>query len=325
MAQNDPLKILVIQAAFLGDVILSTPVLTNLKHLYPKSDLFTLTTPLATQFFKFDPRVKQAIAFKKRDEHSGILGLFKLIEELKAINFDMVISLHRSIRTSFLVSRLGVKETICFDDAWGSFFYKKRIKRANAPHAVLRNLSILDLKDPLTDLELFPDPDYKAPEGNYICLFPGSEWFTKKWQGFRNSAEILISQGKKVVVLGSAQEREYNKELMSGLDVEDFTGTTNIPQTMKIVSESKGVICNDSMALHMASAFKIPRVSVFCATSPQFGFGPWGVRGAVMEDLYLPCKPCRRHGSNRCPTGTNLCMTRVQANDVISRLDELSN
>ena len=140
MAQDDPLRILVIQAAFLGDVILSTPILTNLKRIYPNCELYTLTTPLATQFFKFDPRVKQAIAFKKRDEHSGILGLFKLIEELKSMKFDIIISLHRSIRTSFLVSRLQVEETVGFDDAWGSFFYKKRIKRAEAPHAVLRNL-----------------------------------------------------------------------------------------------------------------------------------------------------------------------------------------
>lgn len=324
MAQNDNLKILVIQAAFLGDVVLSTPVLSNLKTLYPDSDLYTLTTPIATQFFQFDPRVKKAIAFKKRKEHSGFRGLFDLIADLKQIKFDKIVSLHRSFRTSFMVSRLGVSDTIGFDDAWGSFFYRRRVKRANADHAVVRNLSILEIENPDTELKLFPDPTYKPPVSDYVCLFPGSEWFTKRWQGFRRAAELLLDQGKSVVVLGAPSEKTLNKQIMNGLPVIDLTGETSLPQTMSLVAKSSGVICNDSMALHVASAFKVPRVSVFCATSPSFGFGPWGERGAVVQDPYLPCKPCRRHGSDRCPTGTNLCMTRVGASDVVARLDELS-
>lgn len=325
MAKNYNLKILVIQTAFLGDVILSSPVISNLKTIYPQSEIYTLTTPLAAQFFKFDPRVKEALVFKKRDEHSGIFGLLKLVEELRKIDFDKIFSLHRSIRTSLLVSKLGVKDTVGFQDAWGSFLYKKRVKKAEAPHAVLRYLSILELQNPNIELELYPDPNYKVPEGDYICLFPGSEWYTKRWQGYREAAEILISKGKKVVVLGSPQEKAHNKALMNSLPVLDLTGETSIPQTMTIVSKARGVICNDSMALHIASAFKIPRISVFCATSPKFGFGPWGERGAVIEDIYLPCKPCRRHGSRRCPTGSNLCMTRVSPKEVVLRLDELSN
>jgi len=83
------------------------------------------------------------------------------------------------------------------------------------------------------------------------------------------------------------------------------------------MEQSRLVICNDSMALHMASAFKVPNVAVFCATSPEFGFGPWeNPKSAVVQDDTLACKPCRRHGSNRCPNGTEACMT-IDAQKVI--------
>jgi heptosyltransferase-2 len=72
------------------------------------------------------------------------------------------------------------------------------------------------------------------------------------------------------------------------------------------------------MALHMASAFRIPTVAVFCATAPEFGFGPWeNPESVVVQDATLPCKPCGRHGSNRCPNGTEACMT-IDANEVIN-------
>jgi heptosyltransferase-2 len=77
-------------------------------------------------------------------------------------------------------------------------------------------------------------------------------------------------------------------------------------------------VCNDSVALHVGSALKVPTVAVFCATSPRFGFGPWRNRATVVEHSELSCKPCRRHGSPRCPTGTEACMRDVKAERVLA-------
>ncbi|MCP3875667.1 MAG: glycosyltransferase family 9 protein, partial [Desulfobacteraceae bacterium] len=83
------------------------------------------------------------------------------------------------------------------------------------------------------------------------------------------------------------------------------------------------LVCNDSMSLHMASAFKIPTVVIFFSTSPEFGFGPWqNVNSRIVEDDTLECKPCRRHGSNQCPNNTETCM-QISAEKVIKACKEL--
>lgn len=91
------------------------------------------------------------------------------------------------------------------------------------------------------------------------------------------------------------------------------------------VKNAKLVICNDSMALHMAFAFKIPTVAVFCATSPEFGFGPWENRAIVVEKKGLVCKPCHRHGKQICPEGTEACMKELSHMEVIYAASNLLN
>ena len=110
------------------------------------------------------------------------------------------------------------------------------------------------------------------------------------------------------------------------LAVTDLAGMTSVAEAMAIVKEARIMVCNDSMALHMASAFQIPCVAVFCATCPSFGFGPWQNPWAVVvEKEGLPCKPCARHGGKTCPTGTNACMENLLPDDIIKAADEVMN
>lgn len=92
---------------------------------------------------------------------------------------------------------------------------------------------------------------------------------------------------------------------------------------MAVMQKARLVVCNDSMSLHMASALKVPTVAIFCATSPTFGYGPWQNQAIVVERRDLACKPCRPHGSRRCPNGTEACMRGLAADEVISAVDRL--
>jgi heptosyltransferase-2 len=112
-------------------------------------------------------------------------------------------------------------------------------------------------------------------------------------------------------------------KVAGGTEVIDLTGKTDIAETMYIVKNARLIVCNDSMALHMASAFKVPNVAIFCATSPQFGFGPWKNRAVVVEKKDLTCRPCRRHGGRSCPTGTEACMKDLSPDEVIGAIKSL--
>lgn len=135
--------------------------------------------------------------------------------------------------------------------------------------------------------------------------------------GFRTVAKYMISRGIHVVLVGAKSDKEVCAEVAQGLDVLDLSGKTGISEVMYVMKNAAIAICNDSMSLHMASAFKVPNVAVFCATSPEFGYGPWKNNAIVVEKEGLSCKPCRSHGSNKCPTGTEACMRDLSPEKVI--------
>jgi len=332
------MKILLVQTSFLGDTILSTPVIKGLHTLYPDARIWMMTTPLSSSLVKRDPILSGVISYDKRGKESGVSGLIRMSRRIKKMRFDKVYSLHRSFRTSFLVWLTGIPERTGCDDAGLSFVYNTRTKRDFSTHDVIRNLSILSKEAKLetfdSDMRLFAPPRDeisrrlvgRLPEkGTYAVLVPGSVWKTKmwKWQGFRSVAEFLLSKDIPVVLLGASSDKRVCSSVSKGLPIADVSGETTISEAMYIMKHAKLSVCNDSMSLHMSSAFKIPTVAVFCATSPEFGYGPWKNNSVVVEKTGLHCKPCRPHGSNTCPTGTEACMNDLSPDNVINAVTSI--
>jgi len=283
--------------------------------------------------------IDKVFTFDKRGSEKGIGGLLRVAKMLRNQHFDCVYSLHRSGRTSLLLWLTRIPERIGFATSRLAWMYTKRMPRPSKEHEVLRNLALLgevaeeDANRGLS-LEISSSAfigsecqEFLAQAKPYVVLFPSSSWFTKQWngRGYTEVAQYFSDRGMRVVILGSGKEREYNQSLMTDvLSVNNLTGTTSLTETALLVSRAALVVCNDSLALHLACAFLRPTVVVFCATSPTFGFGPWrNPYAEVVEMKELPCKPCRRHGSVSCPTGTNLCMTGVKSNVVIRTAEVL--
>lgn len=332
------MKILLVQTSFLGDTVLSTPLLAALKCLYPHCELWMMVTPQAQPLVALDPLLAGVLVFEKRGRDRGLRGMLRKARELHAMGFDRVYSLHKSARTSILLYAAKIPSRIGFRSAKFSFLYTETRPRARAEHDVLRNLSLLDGEDlpPGFEPELrlyAPDTESGSAEleklfraKQIVALVPGSAWPTKMWhwENYREAATHFIRAGKTVVVLGGPDERDVGRIVAEGLAAHDLTGKLSLPDFLWVIRQASLVICNDSLALHVASAFKIPTVAVFCATSPQFGFGPWRNRAEVIEEETLRCKPCRRHGSRSCPTGTELCMRGVPANRVIAAAERVA-
>jgi lipopolysaccharide heptosyltransferase II len=329
------MKILLVQLSFLGDTILSTPVIAGLKQIYPESSISILTTPLSSDLVKNDPHIEEVITYDKKNNDKGLKNLFKKASQIKAKKFDIVYSIHRSHRTSTLLFLSGIPKRIGFKDAKMSFLYTEQREKKFNDHAAIRNLSLLfkDLNEESfdKDLRLFaPDNSNisnkikNLPE-NYVVIAPGSAWKTKQWhwQGFMKTAEYCIKKGLHVILIGGKDDVSICRKIKTKVDVIDLSGKIQIPDTLYVMKNAKLLVCNDSMSLHMASAFKTPTVTVFCATSPKFGFGPWqNLNARIVEDETLECKPCRPHGSNKCPNNTEKCMN-VSAKKVIEACKEL--
>ena len=337
--EAEKMRVLLVQTAFFGDIILSTPVITGLRQLFPHDELYVLTTKAAVPILSRDPRISGVIGFDKRGLHAGVKGFRAMVAELRSYRFDQVYSLHRSFRTALLLYFAGIPIRVGFRSARLSFLYQKRRVRPQAEHDVLRNLALLegDLAPEMVDnrLQLFaPEAsevspairDLYASEGLRVVVFPGSEWQTKMWHwsGYRRVVEHFSQIGARVFIMGGKEERAVAEKVAGGnAAVVNLAGATTLDEALYMVKNAGLVVCNDSMALHMAAGFDTPVVSIFCATSPRFGFGPWGKRSKVIEREGLLCKPCRRHGSRECPLGTESCMREVRAETVIAAAEDL--
>lgn len=332
------MKILIVQTSFLGDTILSTPVIAGIKQISPEAELWMMTTPLSTQLVCRDPLLTGVIAYDKRGKDKGVRGLFSMARRLRLMNFDRVYSLHRSYRTAALLFLARIPLRIGFRGARLSFLYHQTVARNPNEHDVLRNLSILkghgDPSTFPTDLRLFAPEASDLSEKNrrripsrpYAVLVPGSAWATKMWkhEGFRETGLYLMDQGFPVLLLGAPEDRDTNRKVAEQTAMVDLAGETGIAEALYIVKGATLVVCNDSMSLHMASAFKIPTVVIFCATSPAFGFGPWQNNARVIEKK-LDCRPCSRHGQRSCPLGTEACMSDLSSAEVIAAITDLLN
>ncbi len=333
------MNILIVQTSFLGDTILSTPVIAGIRRIYPHARLWMMTTPASASLVMRDPLLSGVISFDKRKKEAGIGGILKMAKMLKTMEFDRVYALHRSFRTALLLRLAQIPKRIGFRDATLPFLYTHTRRRLMSAHEVIRNLSLLTPEMPIknlnTELRLFAPKtseltqkvrDLLPPDGKYAVLVPGSVWKTKKWcwQGYRETARYLRNAGIALVLDGSPDDRPLLDKIGKDLDVVNLAGISDIADAMHIIRRAKLVVCNDSMALHLASAFKTPTVAVFCATSPSAGFYPWKNPFAVVVEKHgLVCRPCGRHGGKKCPTGTSACMNELFPDAVIRAANRL--
>lgn len=329
------MKIVLYQTAFLGDLILTTPLIESVKSIFPDSHLTVITKPFGRQVLKNNPFVDELIIFDKNKNPT--LWLIKQLYK----KFDIAISPHRSHRASYVLFLSKIPKRVGFDRAGFSFLYTDRAPhRFDGTHEIDRNLSLLKVfkeydenivkKLPALYLDKEEENHYQTfglADKDYVVIAPGSKWETKRWtsRGFFEVA-FGLSKQHQVVFLGSDEDRDFIDKILSygNLNVVDLTGKTNLRQSFSIIKHAKLLISNDSSPVHMAVAFGTPVVDIYGPTVKDFGFYPYR-NGVVVEIEGLKCRPCGLHGHRRCPTGTHECMTKITPQMVLEKARFLLN
>ncbi len=322
-------RILISQTAFLGDLILTSPLIKSVKRTFPESEIFLLVRKGLKGVFEGFPYVDGIIERKDK-------GILKASRKLKGMGFDLAISPHRSHRTSLTLFLSGIGERVGFDTAGFSFLYTRRVNYRPV-HEVERNLDLLRAvsENPVIDgeVELPMDGElyretlrkFSLTEKSYITLSPGSVWATKRWlpEYFAEVGRHFLRRGLEVVILGSEADRDVcssvSERLKGGINL---CGKTDLKELMAVIKGAKLSIVNDSAPAHIATAFRTPVVSIFGSTVKEFGFYPLGERARVAEvDLY--CRPCGIHGKRSCPEKHFRCMRDLKPQAVIEISEEL--
>lgn len=339
-------RILVVQTSFLGDIVLTVPLLAEIKRRFPEAELSVLCTPDAKSLLLDNPDIQEIITYDKRGAGRGIRGFWRQAIELSNRGFTLALSPHKSLRSALLLFLARIPCRVGFRQSAGWFLYHYRVDRDVRCHDVERNLSILqalgvDLEVCRKDLRIevkstvqesvkhiFSSLGIDRKEGRIVFgLNPGSVWPTKRWstEGY---AELMVRLKKRypceILLFGGPEDRkavDSIQELCGNVGV-SLVGKIGLRELACAIDWCDVFITNDSGPMHVAVARGIPVVAVFCATTPSLGFYPYSSRAVVVE-RDLSCRPCSSHGGRRCPLGTEDCIRLIGAEHVLRGVERL--
>lgn len=315
----------VIQTSFLGDTILTTPLLAQLANRGPVD---VVTTPAAASVLTGHPAVRSVIVYDKRGSHAGLFGLTTLAGRLRASAYDAAYLAQGSLRSALLAFLAGVPERIGFTTSSGSFLYTTKVPYRDDLHHASRLLLLSrpNGREPTAEEsqpslapgnaerelvnELLQRNGVAAHE-RLIALAPGSVWATKRWPYYRELATDLARDGR-LVVVGGREDTPLALEIRAVVpDAVDATGVLPMLGSAELIRRCAAIVTNDSSPLHLASAMGTPTVAIFGPTVPEFGFGPLAPSSVVVGHENLACRPCHRHGPRRCPLTHFRCMREL--------------
>ncbi len=319
---------LVIQTAFLGDVVLTTPLLTVLAGRYGPVDV--LTTPGAAPLLEGHPAVREVIRYDKKGRDAGVGGLRRVGGTLRGRRYARAYLPHRSWRSAALALLARIPERTGFADSPAAITYTTRVTRAPTGHEVERLLALAGRRAggaPAVSLPLTRDDDVHAdgwlaergvPAG-FVALAPGSIWGTKRWPYYPALAAAMDGP---IVVIGGPEDAAPAREILAAAPGRSWSaaGELSLRGSAAVIRRARALVTNDSAPLHLATAVGTPVVAIFGPTVPEQGFGPRGSRSLALGHAGLRCRPCSAHGPAVCPLGHHRCMRELPLETVVEAL-----
>jgi len=327
---------LVIQTAFLGDLILSIPTLNRIKKIFPDDKLIVVCKQGLGNFLITENIVDEVIEVEKANSKSYNKALIKI----KETEIENIFCLHKSFRSMYFTLKIKAKKKIGFKSLLGHLVFDEQVLHIKKIPEVMRQFRILETIDPETKKQ-FLTTDYiylnnstlpalpeffsfsrvvkSHPPTKKIALFPGSVWATKKWtaSGFAELAEILIKNNFEVHLLGGPSEKSLCNEIASqAIGAIVKAGSLSVAESIHELKNYDLVISNDSAPAHMAAYSNTPVITIFGPTILDQGFRPWSNSAAVVQNNTLECRPCGKHGHHQCPLGHHNCMKSIGADEV---------
>ena len=333
------MNILIIHTAFIGDIVLSTALISKVKEKYPDSDVYYLTTPLGKEILKNNPKIKEIIVYDKRGKDKGFGAFISFMRKIRKLKIDVCLTPHRYLRSSILSLLSGASIRVGYDIASLSFVYNKKIKYDKTKHEVEKLLSFVDDSPKRFELEMYPSEKDKikidtilknlSQNKKIILIAPGSKWFTKRWpeEYFKTLIQNLVKRNDLLIVItGGKEEKEIELNLDS--KVLDLRGEISLLELAELTKRAILVVSNDSAPIHITSAFPNTRiVGIFGPTVKEFGFFPWSENSKVFEINGLYCRPCAIHGGKFCPEKHFRCMREITPdlieNEIYNYIDKV--
>lgn len=305
-------KILIVRFSSIGDVVLTTPVIRCLKKQLPDSEVHFVTKKAFQDTLINNPYIDRLFTFGK--------DVSEIFDQLKSQDYDLIIDLHKNLRSLRLKQALKVK-SYSFNKLNLQKFAAVNFKMLNVlppQHIVERYLETVSSLGVVNDgqgLDYFISEGDKVDLGvtNYTALVVGGSYYTKKIP-LQKLEEICRNISGKIVLLGGKEDQVIADQLQKLFpSVINTCGKYSINQSASVIQNAAAVITSDTGLMHIAAAFNKKIISIWGNTIPQFGMGPYlpNPENQILEIKDLKCRPCSKLGFKKCPKQHFKCMMDI--------------
>lgn len=316
---DDIKRILVIRFSSLGDIVLTTPVLSALRDKFLSAQIDFLLKEQHASLLENHPARIEIIKLPE-DVRSNARKFIEFAEGLKKNNYDLVVDLQGNARSMVLRRRLGARSVKVNKDTLSRLLLVKfKIGKNKIPDVrkrflgALKKLGIGQTVIPRTSLLVTPEEyltiDKKyldgIDKGELVAIHPGARWELKEWGRRKYSAlaKMLIDNGFSVVFFDAQCEDDPKENIV-------YIKDCSLREMMALIGRSRAFIGNDSGPLHIAVALKIPAIGIFGPTHRSLGYAP-SYNEATIIEMELGCRPCTLYGAGSCRKNNRICMENI--------------
>jgi heptosyltransferase-2 len=311
-------KFLIIQTAFIGDVVLATSLVENIHAAFPDASIDFLVRLGNESLLSGHPYIRNVLVWNKKEKKMA--NLFAMLRTIRKEKYDRVINVQRYAATGILTAFSGAKYRVGFDKNPLSFLFSKRIRHQFSKlHETERNHKLISdlVPEPAMKPRLYPSQQDEQKVSKYIdrpfvTISPASVWFTKqypplKWASFMNKLSGYYS----IYLMGGPDDRSLCEAIIQMTNSKspvNLCGELTFLQSAALMRHAKMNFVNDSAPMHFASSVNAPVAAVYCSTIPDFGYGPLSdIKFIIQREEPLYCRPCGLHGYATCPQGHFKC------------------
>lgn len=330
------MKILVRMTNWIGDCLIATPALRQLRKAYPEAEINVLVQKRNVVLFENNPQINEVIGFDFKKGLKGIRERFVLARELKKQCYDKVFILPRSWDSAIVPYLARIPERIGYANQGRSLLLtesKKRTQKVRSGHQAGYYWNLvagtdIPKEEIVADLVLDPTVEQWAKDllseqfknKRVIGIAPGATYGSAKmWFPERFAAvtkKLIRDHNLVVIFLGGPKEAVWINALADKIPgVVSFAGKTNLQELAALMQQSDVVLTNDSGPMHVAAAVKVPLVVLFGSTHYE-STGPMGEHTLLHKKV--DCSPCMlRH----CPID-HRCMKQISVEEVVDAILE---
>lgn len=332
-----PGSVLVVRTSSVGDIVLAEPVVAALRSGFPDATLGFVIDGRYVDLVRGNPGLANLHLLRG----SSFGDIRALAAEIRAAGYDVVVDLHRNLRSLLLTRLSGARLVTAYRKREPLTTLRVRLMRgsfrarARLVQRYLDALAPLGIDTAYRAPRYFPaDDDRERADARiaalglerraFAAVVPGAVWPTKRWPADRFAAVIErlgAELGLPSVLLGSDRERGLCEAVAGGAGAARvLAGEAGLGESAALISGARLYVGNDSGPTHIAVALGVPTVAVFGPTDPgQFDFGGHRVLYADLD-----CSACSFYGSTSCKLGHWRCMTSVSVDDVFAAAADLA-